>query len=119
MNDDNIMACILFARLEDLIAADDAATDYAQLRAAVGRLEGERQALRAQFQERVQSSISLDELTALVEEWRTEAGGHYCRTYNRGKAEGLEEAANELEAAILIKGFDAAAALAADERGAG
>jgi hypothetical protein len=41
MNDDNIMACILFAKSQGLAAADDAATDYAQLRATVGRLEGE------------------------------------------------------------------------------
>jgi hypothetical protein len=36
----------LFAKSQGLAVAGDAATDYAQLRAAVGRLEGERDALK-------------------------------------------------------------------------
>jgi hypothetical protein len=46
MNDDNITACILFAKSQGLAVADEATTDYAQLRAAVGRLEGERDRMR-------------------------------------------------------------------------
>jgi hypothetical protein len=49
-NDDNIMACILFAKSQGLAVAGDAATDYAQLRAAVGRLEGERDEWRRALQ---------------------------------------------------------------------
>lgn len=39
----------------------------------------------------------LEVLKKLVTRWRAKAAGHYCQTYNRGMAEGLESAANELE----------------------
>jgi outer membrane murein-binding lipoprotein Lpp len=49
------MACILFAKSEGLAGTDEATTDYAQLRAAVGRLEGERDAVRQAVADYMQS----------------------------------------------------------------
>lgn len=44
---------------------------------------------------------TVKELRDLLGEWRAEAAGHYCQTYNIGKAEGLREAARELENLLL------------------
>lgn len=39
-------------------------------------------------------------LKKLAQSWREYAEGHYCQTYNKGMADGLIKAANELEAHI-------------------
>ncbi len=56
---------------------------------------------------------ALDGVKRMIDTWRDKAGGHYCQTYNRGMAEGLYEAANELEAFTVSLSFDEAADLAA------
>ncbi len=37
------------------------------------------------------------QLFDLIEAWRNYANDHYCETYNRGMAQGLKKAANDLE----------------------
>lgn len=36
----------------------------------------------------------------LIKSWRDYANDHYCQTYNKGMAQGLEKAADELEALL-------------------
>jgi hypothetical protein len=99
MNDDNIMACILFAKSQGLAVAGDAATDYAQLRAAVGRLEGERQALAQ---------------TVDAMRWTLETIADPANSHKRDGSVYIPDVVAELACDALKK----AAALAADERGA-
>lgn len=40
------------------------------------------------------------ELRKLIESWREYADDHYCQTYNKGMAQGLNKAADELEALL-------------------
>jgi hypothetical protein len=75
MNDDNIMACILFAKRKGLVAADDAAGDVAKLRAAVGRLEGERQAWEQYAMHREECSYCADGIHECGEKLRRKAMG--------------------------------------------
>lgn len=43
-----------------------------------------------------------DVLENLVRNWRAYARDHYCQTYNKGMAQGLEKAAEELEAILEL-----------------
>lgn len=44
--------------------------------------------------------MSKKELRKLAQSWREYADGHYCQTYNKGMADGLRKAADELESAL-------------------
>jgi len=43
------------------------------------------------------------ELRKLIKSWRDYANGHYCQTYNKGMADGLFCAANELESLLVLE----------------
>jgi hypothetical protein len=42
----------------------------------------------------------LNQIKDLIAEWRNDANGHYCQTYNRGMADGLLRAADELQGVL-------------------
>jgi hypothetical protein len=42
-----------------------------------------------------------NELKGLITAWRNNANGHYCQTYNKGMADGLLGAADDLQTLII------------------
>lgn len=45
--------------------------------------------------------ISRHDLRKLINGWRQESAGHYCRTYNTGMGDGLNKAADQLEKLLI------------------
>ena len=54
------------------------------------------------------------ELKNLLGKWREYADGHYCQTYNRGMADGLNRAACELEELLSQRRLTTASTVTAE-----